>query len=65
MWEYGGIYTDMDNLPGPLLNETTITQDMDAFFLQEGGGFLSQFFFAVSPKHPMMFLAVHDVMERE
>lgn len=65
MWEYGGIYTDMDNLPGLFLNETTITPDIDAFFLQEKGGFLSQFFFAVSPKHPLMFLAVHDVMERE
>ena len=54
-----GIYTDMDNSPGPLLNETTITDDIDAFFLQEKGGFLSQYFFAIAPKHPLMFLAVH------
>ena len=65
MWEYGGIYTDMDNLPGPLFNATTITPDIDAFFLQEQGGYVSQFFFAVAPRHPLMFLAVHDVMERE
>ena len=54
----------MDNVPGQLFNGSTITPDIDAFFLQEQGGFLSQFFFAVSPKHPMMFLAVHDVMQR-
>lgn len=35
---------------------------MDAFFLQERGGWLSQFFFAVAPKHPLMFYAVHDVL---
>ena len=35
---------------------------MDAFFLQEGGGWISQFFFAVAPKHPLMFYAVHDVL---
>lgn len=52
----------MDNRPGPLFNATTIDRDVDAFFLQEQGGFPSQYFFAVSPKHPMMFLAVHDVM---
>ena len=65
LWEYGGIYTDLDNLPGPLFNETTIPPDMDAFFLQERGGWLSQYFFAVAPKHPIMFLAVHDVMRGE
>ena len=53
----------MDNLPGKLFNETTITPDMDAFFLQEGGGWISQYFFAIAPKHPLMFLAVHDAMQ--
>lgn len=62
LWEYGGIYTDLDNLPGERFNETTIAPDTDAFFLQEQGGWLSQYFFAVAPKHPIMFLAVHDVM---
>ena len=52
----------MDNTPGPLFNSTTIGPDVDAFFLQEQGRFPSQYFFAVSPKHPMMFLAIHDVM---
>lgn len=58
--------TDMDNLPGELFNattvNTTIKPDMDAFFLQEKGGWISQFFFAVAPKHPIMFYAVHDVL---
>ncbi|CAB9515463.1 glycosyltransferase [Seminavis robusta] len=62
LYEYGGIYTDMDNHPNTLFNAGTIQPETDAYFLQEGGGFLSQYFFAVSPRHPLMFLAVHDVM---
>ena len=50
LWEYGGIYTDMDNAPGPHLffpnHTSSITDDMDAFFEQERGGFPSQYFFA-------------------
>lgn len=52
----------MDNIPGPLFNATSIDPTTDAYFLQEGEGFLSQYFFAIAPKHPLMFLAVHDVM---
>lgn len=52
----------MDNYPNTLFNATSVDPNTDAYFLQERGGFLSQYFFAVSPKHPLMFLAVHDVM---
>jgi len=62
LWEYGGIYTDIDNVPNTLFNASTLQDDTDAFFLQERGGFLSQFFFAVSPRHPVMFFAVHFCM---
>ena len=47
LYEYGGIYTDIDNSPGPMmLNGTIITDDMDSFFEVEGGGFPSQYFLA-------------------
>jgi Glycosyltransferase sugar-binding region containing DXD motif len=62
LYEYVGIYTDMDNHPSTLFHSTSVDPNTDAYFLQERGGFLSQYFFAVSPKHPLMFLAVHDVM---
>jgi mannosyltransferase OCH1-like enzyme len=36
LWEYGGIYADLDSSPVPeLFNATTITADDDAFFVQE------------------------------
>ena len=50
LWEYGGIYTDIDNAPGSMLffanHTSTITDDMDAFFEQGKGGYPSQYFFA-------------------
>jgi len=46
-WEFGGIYTDMDNAPGVLFkNGTVIADDDDALFEVERGGFPSQYFYA-------------------
>ena len=67
LWEYGGIYTDIDNAPGPWLwNETgsVITNTTDALFEQERGGFPSQYFFAASSHHPVMYLAVQNALLR-
>ena len=67
LWEYGGIYTDIDNAPGPWFwNETggVITNATDALFEQEKDGFPSQYFFAASPRHPVMYLAVQNALLR-
>ena len=57
-------YSDMYNAPNTLFNATTLTPDIDAFFLVERVGILSQYFFAISTKHPLMFLVIHDLMEQ-
>ena len=67
LWVFGGIYTDIDNGPGPWFwNETgsVINNETDALFEQERDGFPSQYFFAASPRHPVMYLAVYDTMHR-
>lgn len=67
LWEYGGIYTDINNSPGPWFwNETgsVITDVTDALFEQERDGFPSQYFFAASPHHPIMYLAVQNALLR-
>ena len=49
LWEWGGLYTDMDNTPGyqwAIENGTVISDDMDAVFEIEVGGYPSQYFFA-------------------
>ena len=46
-WEFGGIYTDMDNAPGVYFkNGTVIADDDDALFEVEREGFPSQYFYA-------------------
>ena len=75
LWEYGGIYTDLDNKPGKdfFVNNTNsdintpslvIQDDDDAFFVVEELGVLSQYFMAASPKHPLMYLAVQNTLSR-
>ncbi|GKY92933.1 hypothetical protein MPSEU_000262300 [Mayamaea pseudoterrestris] len=64
LWEYGGIYTDMDNAATGFNASYTISPDDQAFFVIEQGKFLSQFFMASKPKHPLMFLLVQHILHR-
>jgi hypothetical protein len=57
LWEFGGVYTDLDSATN-LFNSTTIAPDDDAFFIIERDGLLSQYFMAISPKHPLMYYAI-------
>jgi hypothetical protein len=50
LWEYGGIYADVDTKPKKL-NGTTITAEDDGFFTVEQYHLLSQYFMATSPRH--------------
>jgi mannosyltransferase OCH1-like enzyme len=63
LWEYGGIYTDMDNAPTGF-NANTISPDDDAFFVVETMGIPSQFFFAASPRHPLTYLLIQAILHR-
>jgi mannosyltransferase OCH1-like enzyme len=64
LWEYGGIYTDVDNALSAAFNATTIEATDDAFFIVETMGIPSQFFFAASPRHPVVYLLVTAIMHR-
>lgn len=63
LWEYGGVYADIDTKPN-LFNTTTITAKDDGFFVVEQYHMLSQYFMAVSPKHPIMFYTIHSVLSK-
>ena len=61
----GGIYTDFDNGPtDAFLNGEAISATDDAWFPIEQLGVLSQFFFASSPRHPLMWLLVQHTIQR-
>jgi len=64
LWEYGGIYTDMDNAPAKFHPSTTIQPDDDAFFVMEKSGILSQYFMAARPRHPLLYLLVQQMLSR-
>jgi hypothetical protein len=59
LWQYGGIYSDLDTTPNHLTPDTlsslaTEGSELEAFFVIEAWHFLSQYFFAIAPKHPLM-----------
>ena len=64
VWEYGGIYTDVDNSIVNFNASTTLAANDQAFFVIEYWKMLSQFFFAAKPRHPIMHLLVQHTLLR-
>lgn len=62
LYEYGGIYSDVDNAPTRFDGETTLVATDEAFFVVESVGVLSQWFFASKPRHPLMYLLVQATL---
>jgi len=54
LYHYGGIYTDLDNAPGPKYTAEIIQPDTDSFFFVEGIGTMSQFYLSSSRHHPLL-----------
>ena len=63
LWDQGGVFADLDTTPHSFDNRT-ITHDDDAYFVVEHYGLLSQYFMAASPRHPLMFLAIQNALQR-
>ena len=61
LWVYGGLYVDLDAAPNDF-TALTIQDDDDGFFVVEQFHLLSQYFMAVSPRHPLMGYAVHHAL---
>jgi hypothetical protein len=58
LWLYGGVYADVDSTPNEF-GPDTIGHTDDAFFVVEQYHVLSQWFMGVSPRHPLMYYAIH------
>ena len=61
LYEYGGIYVDIDSSPNEF-NETTIEPNDQGFFVVEQYHLLSQYFMAMAPKHPLMYYTIHSAL---
>ena len=57
--EYGGIYSDVDTYPNTTF---VLPHDVDAYFVLEGDGLLSQYFMAVAPHHPLLFYTIQHAV---
>lgn len=61
LYEYGGIYADLDSKPNAFDGQE-IGPDTDALFTVDQYHLLSQYFIAASPRHPILYYAVHDAL---
>jgi mannosyltransferase OCH1-like enzyme len=55
---HGGIYADLDSAPNAFDPNLHLPDTVDAFFVVELYGMLSQYFMVSSPSHPLMWYAV-------
>jgi hypothetical protein len=60
LWVYGGIYADLDAVPAKLTPDAITKTNTDALFVVEQFHMLSQYFMAVSPRHPLMYYAIQE-----
>jgi hypothetical protein len=60
LWKYGGLYADLDSVPSSNFTGDTIRAEDDSFFVVESFHLLSQYFMAISPKHPLMFYSTQQ-----
>lgn len=63
LWVYGGIYTDLDTAPNAFVPDSTISPQDDALFVVEQYHMLSQYFMAVTPRHPLMWYAIQRALQ--
>jgi hypothetical protein len=57
LWEYGGVYADVDTKPN-LFNASSIRDEDDGFFVVEQYHLLSQYFMVMSPRHRKFTIAI-------
>jgi mannosyltransferase OCH1-like enzyme len=58
LYRYGGIYADIDAAPTNFTPDEFMDGSTDGLFVVEQYHLLSQYFMAMSPKHPLMWYAI-------
>jgi mannosyltransferase OCH1-like enzyme len=62
LWEFGGIYVDLDSAPRSF-NASSIHAEDDAYFVLEVFHILSQYFMASAPRHPILWYAINIALD--
>jgi hypothetical protein len=63
LWEYGGIYVDLDSQPNSW-TPSYIRPNEDSYFVVENYDAPSQYFMATTPRHPLMYYAIHQALSK-
>lgn len=61
LWEYGGIYADVDSIPQRFSIKDLRPED-DAFLLVDKDKCPSQFFLALKPRHPIIYITLQSAL---
>ena len=64
MYQYGGVFTDIDNWAGPNMTESAIRPEAEAFFVSDARNVPSHWYFAIEPEHPIMYYTMMQVLSR-
>lgn len=62
LFEYGGVYADMDSAPGRFDSQILGANDQ-AFVVIDKDKLFSQFFMVFEPKHPFLYMFIHSTLE--
>jgi hypothetical protein len=62
LYEYGGVYADIDAAPTGFHVE--LLQDQQAFFVVDKYNMMSEYFLAATPKHPLLYYTIHHALQR-
>jgi len=63
LYKYGGVYSDIDNWVGDDFKEDIIPSNVSGFFFSDVWSRPSQWFLAFEPRHPMMHLAMKNIIK--
>lgn len=69
LYEYGGIYSDVDTYPNSTTSSSTLPfmerndRLTDAYFVLEQDGLLSQYFIAIAPRHALMKYTIQATLQ--
>lgn len=61
LWEYGGVYADIDSAPN-IFKQTSFGANDESFFLLDKDKCPSQYFMAVKPRHPLIYITLQSAL---
>jgi hypothetical protein len=63
LWEYGGIYADLDTIPQSNVSLVELMRANDrGFFVVDHYHYLSQYFMCIAPRHPLMYYTIQAAL---